>query len=154
MTTNIDHLSSTKPASFLPPIHTANGSQMNITHIGHTSASNLSLPETYYIPNLALNLISVGQLCEKGLDVNFSLSGCQVQDPQTGQILRKGHRVGRLFELVSLHLPQKLMSAAATTTKSSIHQWHLRLGHASASKIQHLIARGLLGSTKFKPFNY
>lgn len=60
MTTNIDNLSSTKLVSFLPPIHTANGSQMNITHTGHVSASNLSLPETYYIPNLALNLIFVG----------------------------------------------------------------------------------------------
>lgn len=61
--------------------------------------------------------------------------------------------MGRLFELISLHLPLKLVSAAATTTKYSIHQWHLHLGHASASKIQPLIARGLLGSTKFEPFN-
>ncbi|XP_057993127.1 uncharacterized protein LOC131174086 [Hevea brasiliensis] len=29
----------------------------------------------------------------------------QVQDPQTGQILGEGRRVGRLFELASLHLP-------------------------------------------------
>jgi transposase InsO family protein len=43
--------------------------------------------------------------------------------------------------------------SAATTTNSSIHQWHLRLGHASASKIQPLISRGLLGSTKFESFN-
>ena len=125
---------------------------MNITHTGHASASNLSLPETYYIPNLALNLISVGQLCEQGQNINISPFGCQVQDSQTEQILRKVCKVGRLFELVSLHLSQKLVSAA-TTTDSFVHQWHLRLGHASASKIQPLISRGLLRSTKFDPLN-
>jgi len=59
--------------------------------------------------------------------------------------------VGRLFELQSLHLPSKYVSAA--TIHSSTHQWHLRLGHASASKIQPLISRGLLGTTKFESFD-
>ena len=125
---------------------------MNITHTGHASTSNLSLLETYYIPNLALYLIFDCQLCEQGLNINFSPFGCQVQDPQTGHILGKGRRVGRLFELVSLHLPQKLVSAA-TTTDSSVHHWHLRLCHASTSKIQPFNSRGLLGSKKFESFN-
>ena len=73
MTTNINLLSSTTHVSCLPPIHTTNGTQMNITHTGHASTSNHSLPETYYILNLALNLISVGQVCEKGLNINFPL---------------------------------------------------------------------------------
>jgi hypothetical protein len=150
MTTDINLLSSKTPISSLPWY--SNGTQMTITHIDHVTTPNLSLPETYHIPNLTLNLISVGQLCEKELTVIFSSSGVQVQDSQTGQILGTGRKVGRLFELASLHLPQKFVSAA-TTTNSSIHQWHLQLGHASASKIQPLISRGLLGSTKFESFN-
>lgn len=58
----------------------------------------------------------------------------------------------QIFELASLHLPQRLVPAA-TISNSSIHQWHLRLGHASATKIQPLISRGLLGSTKFESFH-
>ncbi|XP_058005675.1 uncharacterized protein LOC110640683 isoform X2 [Hevea brasiliensis] len=131
MTTNIKFLSSAKPVSSLPLIHTANGTKMNITHTGHVSTSNLHLPDTYFIPNLALNLISVSQLCEKGLNVIFSLHGIQVQDPQKGQILGEGRRVGQLFELASLHLPQRFVFAA-TIPNSSIHQWHLHLGYASA----------------------
>jgi hypothetical protein len=150
MTTDINLLSSKTPISSLPWY--SNGTQMTITHIDHVTTPNLSLPETYHIPNLTLNLISVGQLCEKELTVIFSSSGVQVQDSQTGQILGTGRKVGRLFELASLHLPQKFVSAA-TTTNSSIYQWHLQLGHASASKIQPLISRGLLGSTKFESFN-
>jgi hypothetical protein len=105
MTTDINLLSSKTPVSSLPPIHTANGTQMTITHTGHVTTPILSLPETYHIPNLTLNLISVGQLCEKELTVFFSSSSVQVQDSQTGQILRTGRKVGRLFELASLHLP-------------------------------------------------
>ncbi|XP_058005677.1 uncharacterized protein LOC110640683 isoform X4 [Hevea brasiliensis] len=54
-----------------------------------------------------------------------------VQDPQKGQILGEGRRVGQLFELASLHLPQRFVFAA-TIPNSSIHQWHLHLGYASA----------------------
>ena len=67
----------------MPPIHTANGTQMTITHTGHAATPNLSLPETYHIPNLTLNLISVGQLYEKELTVIFSSFSVQVQDSQT-----------------------------------------------------------------------
>jgi len=151
MTNTIKSLSFATPISSLPSIHTTNGTHMHITHTGHVSTSNLSLPDTYYIPHLTLNLISVGQLCEQGLNVIFSSFGVQVQDPQTRQILGAGRRVGWLFELQSLHLPSKYVSAA--TIHSSTHQWHLRLGHASASKIQPLISRGLLGTTKFESFD-
>ena len=151
MTTDIKSLPAATLVSSLPPIHTASGNTMNITHTGHVSTLNLTLPDTYYIPNLKLNLISIGQLCEQGLNVYFSPSGVQVQDPQTKHIIGTGHRVGRLFELQSLHLPKDHIYAA--TINSPIHQWHLRLGHASASKIQPLISRGLLGSTKVEPFD-
>nr|TKR68799.1 hypothetical protein D5086_0000307390 [Populus alba] len=60
MATNINFLSSKTPVSSLPPIYTANGTQMTITHTGHVTTPNLSLPEMYHIPNLTLNLISVG----------------------------------------------------------------------------------------------
>jgi len=59
--------------------------------------------------------------------------------------------VGRLFELQSLYLPSKYVYPA--TIPSFTHQWHLRLGHASATKIQPLISRGLLGTTKFESFD-
>ena len=104
MTTDIDLLSDKTNVTSLPPIHTANGTTMSITHTGHVTTSKLSLPDTYHIPNLTLNLISVTQLCEKNLKVIFS-SGVQVRDSQTGQILGTGRKVGRLFELASLHLP-------------------------------------------------
>jgi len=64
MTTIIKSLSFDTPISSLPSIHTANGTQMHITHTGHVSTFNLSLLDTYYIPHLTPNLIFVGQVCE------------------------------------------------------------------------------------------
>ena len=40
-----------------------------------------------------------------------------------------------------------------TTSKSSLLQWHRRLGHAFANKLQPLLSRGLLGSTKNDSFH-
>lgn len=91
---------------------------MPITHYGSVS-SLISLPDTYCIPQLTLNLISVGQLVDQGLNVFFSSSGVQVQDPHMGQTLGMGRKVGRLFELQSLRvssLPTHHVSATCPTS--------------------------------------
>ena len=105
MASQLSLLSNTTPTHFLPSIQTADGSCMSITHTGIVATSNLSLPNTYFIPSLALNLVFVGQLCDLGLNILFSPHGCQIKDFQTGQILGAGCKVGRLFELITLRLP-------------------------------------------------
>ena len=60
-------------------VNTANGSFLHATHKGSISQSTLNLPDTYYIPKLNFNLISVGQLVDLGFEVTFSVSGCRVQ---------------------------------------------------------------------------
>ena len=87
------HTFSNKESTSLPPIRTANNTLMSITHVSYASESHLSLPETYHVPSLAFNLISVGQLCDLGLNVLFSSSRCQVQDLQTGKVLGTGPKV-------------------------------------------------------------
>ena len=59
-------------------IQTTNGSHIVTSHIGSVSIPTLSLSDTYLIPNLTLNLIFVGQLCELGFDLWFGFSGCHV----------------------------------------------------------------------------
>ena len=49
---------------------------MSTTHTGTVATSNLSLFDTYFVPNLALNLVSVGQLCDLGFNVLFIPRGC------------------------------------------------------------------------------
>ena len=112
----VDHslFKKTLPISNSSIITTANGSTLKSTHISNFDTSTLCIPDTYLVPNLAFNLISVGQLCDLGLHLHFSKQyGCIVQDPQTGQKVGTGRKIGTLFELESLKVPQHLIS---TTT--------------------------------------
>ncbi|KAL0549526.1 hypothetical protein IC582_014011 [Cucumis melo] len=153
MTSNYFLMNTPSPAKSLPPIYAADGNCMNITHIGTVNTPSMNLPHTYSVPNLTFNLVSVGQLCDLGLTISFSPNGCQVLDPQTGETIGTGRKVGRLFELLSLQVPSP-SSISVLVTDSDTYQWHLRLGHASPEKLRHLISINHLNSTtKFVPFN-
>ncbi|XP_015971833.1 uncharacterized protein LOC107495233 [Arachis duranensis] len=117
----------------------ANGSLLHATHKGSISQSTLNLHDTYYIPKLNFNLISVGQLVDLDFDVNFFISDCRVQDRRMGQIIGIGCKVRRLFELENLHIPPvpNLCDASAPST---IHLWHHRLAHSSLGKLRPLVS--------------
>jgi hypothetical protein len=53
-------------------IYTANGSHLDVSHIRSVSTHQLSMSDTYLVPNLSLNLLSVSQLCKLGLELPFS----------------------------------------------------------------------------------
>ncbi|XP_058005676.1 uncharacterized protein LOC110640683 isoform X3 [Hevea brasiliensis] len=93
---------------------------------GHSKFKNVSKPGSSSVTAVAATEGST-VITMSDLKALFK----QVQDPQKGQILGEGRRVGQLFELASLHLPQRFVFAA-TIPNSSIHQWHLHLGYASA----------------------
>ena len=116
-------------------IYTADGTPMPISHKGTISSPCLSLNDTFHIPKLSLNLLSIGQLYELGVDLLFTNHGMDVQDPRTSQVLRTGRKVGRMFEVHDLKIPSQVVSAAATTATSSLDLWHARLGHPSLSRL-------------------
>jgi hypothetical protein len=102
MTPHASHFSQKTPLVPSPIIYTADSSHMSVSHIGTISSPDLTIPDTYLVPKLSLNLLSVGQLCELGLDLHFSNHGVDVQDPLTGKLLGTGRKTGRLFELCNL----------------------------------------------------
>nr|GMD15921.1 Retrovirus-related Pol polyprotein from transposon TNT 1-94 [Ipomoea batatas] len=77
-------------------IHTADGNSLPITAVGDISAS---LNNVFVSPKLSTNLISVGQLVDNNCTVQFSKSGCFVQDQVSGKMIAKGPKVGRPFSL-------------------------------------------------------
>ncbi|KAG9447257.1 hypothetical protein H6P81_013385 [Aristolochia fimbriata] len=111
------------------PICTADGSQLSDSSVGSIcTPSGIRLSNVMYVPQLLLNLISVGQLCDLGFHVLFTSSGCQLQDPTSGKVLGTGRKVGRLFELEAL-------------------------GHVSSHTLLKLVSNGLLGSISSAPLN-
>jgi len=135
MTPDESQFSEKAPLEHPITIYTANGTPMPVSHKGTISSPSLSLNDTFHIPKLSLNLLSVGQLCELGVDLLFTNHGVDVQDPRTGQVLGTGRKVGRMFEVHDLKIPSQVVSAAATTTTSSPDLWHARLGHPSLSRL-------------------
>ena len=109
---------------------------MPVSHKGTISSPCLSISDTFHIPKLSLNLLSIGQLCELGVNFLFTNHGVDVQDPRTGQVLGIGRKVGCMFEVHDLKIPSQVVSAAATTTTSSPDLWHAYLGHSSLSLLQ------------------
>ena len=77
-------------------IHTADGSHLPITATGDVSPS---LTDVFVSPGLTTNLVSVGQLVENDCKLEFSKSGCVMQDQQSGRMIARGPKVGRLFPL-------------------------------------------------------
>ena len=86
-------------------IYTTDGTPIPISHKGTISSPYLSLSDTFHIPKLSPNLLSVGQLCELGKDIVFTNHGVDMQDPRTGQVLGTGHKVGNIFEVHDLKIP-------------------------------------------------
>ena len=78
-----------------------------------------------------------------------------MKDSQTGQTVGTAHKVGRLFELISLHLPSSRLSTSTFSRKntSSFALWHYRLGHASIFRVKQLVYRGLLDLVSNKSFD-
>ena len=55
-----------------------------------------------HVPMITKNLISVGQMVEKGLQVRFTQRGCFVEDPSKGfKVIAKGKKEGRMFTMDS-----------------------------------------------------
>ena len=99
----------------------------------------------------------MGQLAELGYRIIFDYSWCIVQDPRTGQELRIDPRVRHMFFVDNLCLPLvapvSVAVAAVVSLTPSLTLWHVRLGHASSSRVQQLASRGLLSSVSTKNFD-
>lgn len=90
MTSDLTLFVSKVLASHIPLIHTIDGSSISITYVGHVSTPKLSNNNTYLIPKVILNLLSVGQLCDISFYVQFSSSSCIIKIHIENRLLGHG----------------------------------------------------------------
>ena len=81
MTLNESQFSDKAPLEHPITIYTVDRTPVPISHKGTISSPCLSLSHTFHIPKLSLNLLSVSQLRELGVDFLFTNHGVDVQDP-------------------------------------------------------------------------
>ena len=105
MNPNESQFSNKAPLEHPITIYTTDGTLMPVSHKGTISCPYLSFSDNFHIPKLSLNLLSVGQLCELGVDLLFTNHGVDLQDPQMGQVLGTGRKFGPMFEIHDLKIP-------------------------------------------------
>ena len=96
-------------------------------------------------PKLSTNLISIGQLVDNNCTVQFSNSGCLVQDQVFGKMIAKGTEVGRLFPLLLSSSPMSNY-VAYNAIQSDNQVWHRSLGHPNSHVLRVLIKSHSLGN--------
>jgi len=90
--------------------------------IGNIVTPSWSLSDVYYIHGLAMDLTSVGKICDFGYNVYFTPSECFVQDRTTQKVIEIGRRQGELYVLNQFK--ESIVAASSV---------HLSLFHLSSS---------------------
>lgn len=80
--------------------------------------------EVYYVPDLRNNLISIGQLQERGLDILFKGGKCKVFHPRRGLIIQTDMSINRMFILFPDIIPSNQEQAG-----KCFHTGTQNLGH-------------------------
>ncbi|KAL4334062.1 hypothetical protein GQ457_07G002440 [Hibiscus cannabinus] len=88
------------------------------------------ITEVFYVPELKNNLLSLGQLQEKGLAILIQHNHCKVYYSEKGVIIQSVMSSNRMFKVTAVSLPSAL-TCFNTTTEDIGHLWHCRYGHLS-----------------------
>lgn len=98
----------------------------------------------YYIPELKNNLLSIGQLQEKGLAILMKDDMCKLFHPSKGLIMQTSMTANRMFVLIaSMHTTEKTCFQA--TSHEDAQLWHHRFGHLNFKGLRTLQYKKMVG---------
>ncbi|CAJ2635655.1 unnamed protein product [Trifolium pratense] len=116
------------------------GAKGEIVGIGELRSNSLpKLNNVLLVRGLTANLISISQLCDQGMKVNFTKSECLVTNNE-GEILMKGVRSK---DNCYLWVPQEEanMSTCLITKEDEVKLWHQKLGHLNLRSMKKAISK-------------
>jgi hypothetical protein len=153
MTPHSAHLSTLCPSYRHCTVHTTDGSPFSVAGQGTLSYDFFYVTDVSLVPDLTLQLMSIGQITDHDCRVILDPNVCYIQDHHTGHLVGTGPRrrdSQRLWELDWLRLPSAapdnlVSSTSAALSTSSFAQWYHRVGHLCGSRLSALLHRGLLG---------
>ena len=103
-----------------------------------STAGTKTISDVLYIPEINQNLLSIGQLIEKGFKVIFEDSFCHILDANSEEILNVRMK-GKSFSFD----PIKEELAAFSMKACNTEIWHKRLGHCHLRRMQLMQEREL-----------
>jgi len=83
VTSDQSQLVTCKPITDGASIQTADGTSCYITHRGSICNTKFSVPDVSFVPQLSMNLLSVGQIADHNCFIGFDDSSCFIQDRQS-----------------------------------------------------------------------
>lgn len=99
-----------------------------------------------YVPDLDMNLVSVGKLVQKGAAVDFNEHGCTIaKDKRIAAVASRSNGLYHLRMVECVGAVNEHCDA-----KSCLHDWHRKLGHRDIKAIQELEQRELATGIKIK----
>jgi transposase InsO family protein len=89
------------------------------------------IEDVFYVPNLKVNLLSVGQLMQNGYDVQFHGSSCVIYDktPCRRLLARVEMTKNRMFPLCLKSVNLSESYAHTVSSQDETWLWHYRYGH-------------------------
>lgn len=94
--------------------------------------------EVYFVPDLKNNLLSVGQLQQRGLAFLFQDNVCKVYHPVKGLVFQSYMSTNRMFPLsedTPMTTSQETGKCMYANDDGMARLWHERLGHINKSSI-------------------
>jgi hypothetical protein len=133
-------------------VHTANGSGMEILHVGHgfvhSPSRNIHLRNILHVPDANKSLVSVNRLArDNNALVEFHRDRFFVKELATRKTLLAGKAEGGLYPIKSSLSRSSSNKQALGAVKPSASVWHGRLGHASASVVSRVLSSHKLSFT-------
>ncbi|KAK2355658.1 gag-protease polyprotein [Trifolium repens] len=126
------------------------GAKGEIIGIGDLISHGLpNLENVLLVKGLTANLISISQLCDQGMKVNFTKSECLVNNEE-GQLLMKGTRSKDNCYLW-MSQEEAHTSTCLISTEDEVQLWHQKLGHLNLKGMKKaMTAKAIRGLPRLK----
>nr|GEW63502.1 hypothetical protein [Tanacetum cinerariifolium] len=129
---------------FLRTVRFGNNDFAVIAGYGDVVIGSMTIKRVYSVKGLGHNLFSVGQFCDKGLEVAFRKSACFVRN-ENGVDLLTGDRSSNLYTIALNEIASN--SSTCLLAKASSWQswlWHQCLSHLNFATINNLVKKNLV----------
>ena len=97
------------------------------------------------VEGLNYNLLSISQLCDKGLRVIFEFNKCKIVDIQKNKVKLEGQRINDVY-VIDLNSSRNENICLMANKNTVTWLWHKKLGHASFSVLNRLVQFDLVVS--------
>jgi len=104
-----------------------------------------AISDVYFVLELKNNLLSLGQLQEKGLSILIQHGSCKIFHPKKGLIMHTDMKGNRMFYVIASTATKNLMCMQANTTSDQeTHLWHCHFGHLNYKGLNTLTCKEMV----------